>query len=104
MKRMTVKLLTLLLALSLLAAGFALAEDGMEIVGDDAVSEAASIDVELDALPELTAFADRLEKATLDTIDEGEITGDLALISSNPNIHKLNTLDFIKAVKKRVEA
>ena len=57
---------------------------------------------ELDGIKELMEFADRLEKATLDTIDEGEMTGDLALISKNPNIHKLNTIDFIKAVRKRV--
>ncbi|MBR2186009.1 MAG: NADP-dependent isocitrate dehydrogenase, partial [Lachnospiraceae bacterium] len=57
---------------------------------------------ELDSIPELMDFADRLEKATLTTIEEGEMTGDLALISELPNVKKLNTLDFIKAVRTRL--
>ena len=59
---------------------------------------------ELDGIAELKEFADKLEKATLDTITEGEMTGDLALISSNKNVKKLNTLEFIKAVRRRLEA
>ncbi|MBO6147842.1 MAG: NADP-dependent isocitrate dehydrogenase [Lachnospiraceae bacterium] len=58
---------------------------------------------ELDGISELVDFADRLEKATLDTIEEGEMTGDLYLISSLENKKKLNTLDYIKAVRKRLE-
>ncbi|MCR5789598.1 MAG: NADP-dependent isocitrate dehydrogenase [Lachnospiraceae bacterium] len=57
---------------------------------------------ELDGIRELQDFADRLEKATLDTIESGEMTGDLALISDLPNVKKLNTLDFIKAVRSRL--
>ncbi len=57
---------------------------------------------ELDDIPELAEFADRLEKATLDTIEDGEMTGDLALISDLKDVKKLNTLDFIKAVRKRL--
>ena len=57
---------------------------------------------ELDDIPELMDFADRLEKATLGTIEDGEMTGDLALISELPNVKKLNTLDFIKAVRSRL--
>jgi len=57
---------------------------------------------ELDGIAELQDFADRLEKATLDTIEGGEMTGDLALISELPDVKKLNTLDFIKAVRERL--
>ena len=37
---------------------------------------------ELDKLPELMEFADKLEKACIDTIENGEMTGDLYLIST----------------------
>ena len=57
---------------------------------------------ELDELPELVAFADRLERATIDTIEAGEMTGDLAAITTLPNPTKLNTADFIKAIASRL--
>ena len=57
---------------------------------------------ELDELPDLVDFADRLERATLDTIEAGEMTGDLALITSLENPVKLNTRDFILAIAKRL--
>lgn len=59
---------------------------------------------ELDELPELMAFADRLEKATLDTIEAGEMTGDLALITTLENPVKLSTRAFIQAIAKRLAA
>lgn len=59
---------------------------------------------ELDGLPELMNFADRLEKATLDTIEAGEMTGDLALITSIENPVKLSTHAFIQAIAKRLVA
>ncbi len=59
---------------------------------------------ELDELPELVEFADRLEKATLDTIESGEMTGDLARITSIENPTTLNTRDFIVAIRRRLEA
>ncbi len=59
---------------------------------------------ELDGNQALVDFADRLDKATLDTIESGEMTGDLAAITTLPNVTKLNTLDFIKAIRKRIEA
>ena len=59
---------------------------------------------ELDGLDDLVAFADRLERATLDTIEAGEMTGDLALITTLPNPKKLSTRDFILAIAKRLEA
>ena len=59
---------------------------------------------ELDGLDDLVAFADRLERATLDTIAAGEMTGDLALITTLPNPVKLSTRDFILAIAKRLAA
>lgn len=58
---------------------------------------------ELDGIKELQDFADKLEKATLDTIESGKMTGDLALITTNPNPVKLNTEDFIKAIRANLE-
>lgn len=57
---------------------------------------------ELDENKELTAFADKLEKATIDTIEAGEMTKDLALITTIPNPTVLNSEDFIKAIGKRL--
>ena len=57
---------------------------------------------ELDGSQELMEFADRLEKATLDTIEEGEMTKDLALITTNPKPVVLNSGDFIKAIARRL--
>ena len=58
---------------------------------------------ELDNLPELIAFAEKLEKACIDTIEKGEMTGDLYLISTLENKKKLNTEDFIMAIRKTLE-
>lgn len=59
---------------------------------------------EMDNLPELQAFADKLEKATLDTIEAGMMTKDLALITSLENVTVLNSEEFIKAIRKNLEA
>lgn len=53
---------------------------------------------EIDGLQELQDFADKLEKATIQTIEEGKMTKDLALITSIPNPTVLNSADFIKAI------
>ena len=58
---------------------------------------------ELDKLPELCAFADKLEKATLDTIESGRMTKDLALITELTDVTVLNCQDFIKAIRKTME-
>ena len=58
---------------------------------------------ELDALPELCDFADRLEKATVDTIESGIMTGDLYLLSSLENKRKVNTEQFLEAVATTLE-
>ena len=59
---------------------------------------------ELDNLPELCAFADKLEKATLDTIESGRMTKDLALITSLQDPTVLNSENFIKAIRETLEA
>lgn len=53
---------------------------------------------ELDGNQELMEFADRLEKATIDTIEEGKMTKDLALITTIKNPVVLNSEEFIKAI------
>ena len=57
---------------------------------------------ELDGNKELMEFADKLEKATIDTIEGGEMTKDLALITTIPNPVVLNSGDFIRAIAKRL--
>ena len=57
---------------------------------------------ELDGNQELMKFADRLEKATIDTIEAGEMTKDLALITTIENPTVLNSEGFIKAIAKRL--
>lgn len=57
---------------------------------------------QLDDLPDLVAFADKLEKATIDTIESGEMTGDLARITTLENPRQLNTEDFIAAIASRL--
>ena len=57
---------------------------------------------ELDQLPELVKFAYSLEKATIQTIEDGVMTGDLYLLSTLENKQKVNTEDFLKAVNERL--
>lgn len=59
---------------------------------------------ELDKLPELMAFADKLEAACIKTIEDGEMTGDLAIITTAPNPKTLTSEEFIKAIRKNLEA
>ena len=47
-------------------------------------------------------FADRLEKATLDTIEQGKMTKDLALITTLEKPTVLNSEEFIKAIAERL--
>ena len=58
---------------------------------------------ELDNLPELVAFAEKLEKASVKTIEDGKMTKDLALITSLENVEVLSSLDFIKEVRATLE-
>lgn len=57
---------------------------------------------ELDGNKELMEFADRLEQATVDTIEAGQMTKDLALITTIPNPTVLNSEEFIKAIAARL--
>lgn len=57
---------------------------------------------ELDGNTELMEFADKLEKATIDTIEAGQMTKDLALITTIPNPTVLNSEEFIKAIATRL--
>ena len=57
---------------------------------------------ELDNLPELCAFADRLEAATLGTIEDGIMTGDLYLLSTLENKKKVNSLEFLDAIAAKL--
>lgn len=59
---------------------------------------------ELDNTPDLCKFADNLEKATIQTIEEGVMTGDLYMLSTLENKTKVNTEEFLKEVGKRLEA
>ena len=58
---------------------------------------------ELDGNKELMEFADKLEKATLTTIENGTMTKDLALITTLENVKVVNSQDFILAIRKRLE-
>ena len=59
---------------------------------------------ELDNIPELMAFADKLERATIDTIENGTMTKDLALITTMKDVTVANSEEFIKAIRKTLEA
>lgn len=60
----------------------------------------------LDDLPDLVAFANHLEEATLETIEAGEMTGDLVGLWTREDIPavKLNSTGFLKAIAKRLDA
>jgi len=57
---------------------------------------------ELDSTPDLCAFADRLEKATIDTIEAGVMTGDLYAMSKLENKKKVSSKDFLLAIAERL--
>ena len=59
---------------------------------------------ELDDIPELVKFANKLERSTIETIEEGRMTKDLALITKFEETVTLNSLDFIKAIRKTLES
>ena len=58
---------------------------------------------ELDQNQELIEFADKLEKATLSTIEGGQMTKDLALITSLKDVKVLNSREFILAIREKLE-
>jgi isocitrate dehydrogenase len=58
---------------------------------------------ELDNTPKLCEFADKLEKATIMTIEEGVMTGDLALLSTLPNKKTVDTETFLIEINERLK-
>lgn len=59
---------------------------------------------ELDGIQSLSDFADKLEHATIQTIEDGVMTGDLASLSSNPNKQSVDTQTFLLEIKSRLDA
>ncbi len=57
---------------------------------------------QLDELSDLVDFADKLEKAAIDTIEDGVITGDLNSLMDHPNKKVVNTEEFLKAIAARL--
>ena len=58
---------------------------------------------ELDGLPELTAFAKKLEQASIDTIESGVMTGDLVgLWEGEAKARKVTGLEFLRAIRERI--
>ena len=58
---------------------------------------------ELDEIPALSAFAEKLEQATIQTIESGKMTKDLALITSLKDVTVLSSEAFIKEIRKTLE-
>ena len=58
---------------------------------------------ELDNIPELMEFADKLEQATIKTIEDGKMTKDLALFTTMKDVTVLNSENFIKAIRETLE-
>ncbi|MBR2086201.1 MAG: NADP-dependent isocitrate dehydrogenase, partial [Oscillospiraceae bacterium] len=59
---------------------------------------------ELDKNDALIAYADKLEKATIQTIEDGVMTGDLYALSSLENKRKVNSREFLEEINTRLEA
>ncbi|MBO4242499.1 MAG: NADP-dependent isocitrate dehydrogenase [Clostridiales bacterium] len=57
---------------------------------------------QMDELPDLEDFADRLEKASIQTIEEGTITGDLKNLIDIPEKNVVNTEEFLKAIAAKL--
>ena len=58
---------------------------------------------EMDGLKELVTFAHNLEKASIDTINDGVMTKDLALLTDLKDVKVTDTEGFIKAIRERLE-
>lgn len=58
---------------------------------------------ELDGNSELEQFAGKLEQAVLKVIESGKMTKDLAAITTDTSVTVLNSLDFIKEIRKELE-
>ena len=58
---------------------------------------------ELDGIPELMHYADCLEKASIQTMEDGIMTGDMAVLSNLPNKQKVNSEEFLAAIAERLD-
>ena len=58
---------------------------------------------ELDEIPELMDFADKLERACIKTVEDGKMTKSLSLISTCENPVILNSLEFIQAIRETLD-
>ncbi len=58
---------------------------------------------ELDNLNDLVRYADCLEKACIETLNDGVMTKDIAILSSNKNVKSVNSEEFIAEIKSRLE-
>lgn len=58
---------------------------------------------ELDGINELVDFANKLEACSISTIEEGVMTKDLAPISETAEVHVVNTEEFLREIKKRLD-
>ena len=59
---------------------------------------------ELDGLSDLTAFADQLEEACIETLGDGIMTKDLvSLVIPGTKVTSVNSLEFIRAIRERLE-
>jgi isocitrate dehydrogenase len=59
---------------------------------------------ELDGTPDVSAFAERLEQAAIETVESGIMTGDLLLVAEkNPAHRKVNTETFIDAIAANLD-
>ena len=59
---------------------------------------------ELDNIPALVDYANKLEQATIQTIEDGVMTGDLYLLSSLENKRKVNSREFLEEINTRLAA
>ena len=60
---------------------------------------------EMDSLPQLVDFANKLEEACIDTLNDGIMTKDLVgLVEKGVTAEAVNTITFIKAIRSRLEA
>ena len=59
---------------------------------------------EMDGNEDLAAFAARLEKAVLDTVESGVMTGDLASLCRGKDVRSVDTEGFLRAIRERLEA
>ena len=81
---------------------------GVDTVGDDVLPDMGDdilppVD-ELDEIPELCAFADKLEASTIRTIEEGIMTGDLAALSTLENKQTVDSETFLREIGRRLDA